>query len=285
MTITTPPLRWMGGKARMLKHILPLIPYSRSYVEPFGGVATVLLSRYASNHEVYNDMNKHLVNLFSVLRHRDSREELCYRLKYTLYSREEEMLSRTAYLSDDPIESAWGYVVRLNQGFGGLDYMGWGIDKQTNSMPRQFRRKADNFEAIADRMSNVYVENIDGIECIKKFNNHDTVFYMDPPYINEERNMNSTALYDKEVDIDWYIKFIDICIECDGAIALSGYDNPIFDVLKFNGWKQSHFETRCTLAGQTVQQKQDGNWQRPTRVECVWQNPRCLQMLNKPSLF
>ena len=38
-------IRWAGGKGRQLGDLLPMIPHSKTYVEPFGGGASVLLNR------------------------------------------------------------------------------------------------------------------------------------------------------------------------------------------------------------------------------------------------
>jgi DNA adenine methylase len=36
------PIKWVGGKSRLRKHIIALLPSHTCYVEPFAGVAWVL---------------------------------------------------------------------------------------------------------------------------------------------------------------------------------------------------------------------------------------------------
>lgn len=40
-----PAVSWPGGKSRLLKHILPLIPKHDCYAEPFAGGLAVLLAK------------------------------------------------------------------------------------------------------------------------------------------------------------------------------------------------------------------------------------------------
>lgn len=58
---------WIGGKSRLRKHIIPLIPNdAKRYVEVFGGAAWVLFGKdkIHGQMEVYNDVDGNLVNLY-----------------------------------------------------------------------------------------------------------------------------------------------------------------------------------------------------------------------------
>lgn len=46
---------WYGGKFSHLDWLLPLLPETTHYCEPFGGSAAVLLNRKPSPVETYND--------------------------------------------------------------------------------------------------------------------------------------------------------------------------------------------------------------------------------------
>jgi DNA adenine methylase len=65
---------WYGGKYSHLDWLLPLLPYTKHYCEPFGGSAAVLINRKPSPVETYNDIDGEVANFFRVLR--EQKEEL-----------------------------------------------------------------------------------------------------------------------------------------------------------------------------------------------------------------
>ena len=65
---TRPALRYYGGKWRLAKWIIAHFPHHVTYVEPFGGAASVLLRKPPAFIDVYNDRNQRVVSFFRVLR-------------------------------------------------------------------------------------------------------------------------------------------------------------------------------------------------------------------------
>ena len=68
-----PVLKWVGGKRQLLDQILPLIPESSTYVEPFVGGGAVLLAKQPEN-AIINDYNSELINVYECVR--DHTDEL-----------------------------------------------------------------------------------------------------------------------------------------------------------------------------------------------------------------
>lgn len=63
------PFWWVGGKSKLAKDIVDLIPQDhRKYVEVFGGALSVLYAKEKSKLEVVNDINSELVNLHRAIR-------------------------------------------------------------------------------------------------------------------------------------------------------------------------------------------------------------------------
>lgn len=109
---------WMGGKQRLIKRLLPLIPSHRVYCEVFGGSGALLLNKPRSPVEVFNDIDGNLMNLFTVVRDRPA--EFFAGVKGLLYSREVYETWRLPFIQGwpgkpyGPVEQAvrFYYVVR-----------------------------------------------------------------------------------------------------------------------------------------------------------------------------
>jgi len=73
LKVQIPGLRlghFFAGKHYLIRDIMARIPPHDVYVEPFGGFASVLLNKPPSKVEVYNDINKDVVNFLVCLRDR-----------------------------------------------------------------------------------------------------------------------------------------------------------------------------------------------------------------------
>ncbi|WAT38045.1 DNA adenine methylase [Klebsiella michiganensis] len=114
--IKHPAIRYHGGKFRLASWIISHFPEHRCYVEPFGGGASVLLKKEASEAEVYNDLDGDVVNLFRVLRNPETAQQLVDACALTPYSRDE---FNCAYEdSENRVEQARRLIVRATMGFG-----------------------------------------------------------------------------------------------------------------------------------------------------------------------
>ena len=130
MSTIRPPVKWHGGKYYLAKKIISLFPLHRTYGEPFGGGASVLLNKHPSEAEFYNDLDSELVNFFAVLR--DRSDELIHRLSLTPYSEAE--FSGADRSAADPVERARLFLVRHRQSFGGRG------NSYSRSPPHESRR-------------------------------------------------------------------------------------------------------------------------------------------------
>src|SRR5262249_54882772 len=114
------PLPWYGGKHLLADWIICHFPPHRVYVEPFGGMANVLLRKPPSAIEIFNDSDDRVVNFFRVLRNQEKLAELQRRCELTLYSRAEFAALCKLPEPEDDISRAWWFFVRCRQARGGL---------------------------------------------------------------------------------------------------------------------------------------------------------------------
>src|ERR1700719_2885645 len=84
------PLPYIGGKNRLAKKIISLLPEHTTYVEPFAGGAQVLFHKPPSNVEVLNDLDFDIVNFFRVCQRHY--EELIRYLRLCIISRKRHEL-------------------------------------------------------------------------------------------------------------------------------------------------------------------------------------------------
>jgi DNA adenine methylase len=94
-------------KKRSLDKLLPLLPYSKVYIEPFGGSGTVLLARRPCKIEVFNDRNSGVIDFYRCIKDADLLERLVDRLDLVRCSREEWLEAKGTWtVSKDPVERA-----------------------------------------------------------------------------------------------------------------------------------------------------------------------------------
>ena len=80
------PFGWVGGKSKLAKDIVALIPEHKTYIEVFGGALSVLYAKEKSKLEVINDLNSELINLHRSIR--NNPQTLSFYLNNLLISRE-----------------------------------------------------------------------------------------------------------------------------------------------------------------------------------------------------
>lgn len=114
------PFRWYGGKYSHLDWILPQLPSTNIYVEPFGGSGATLLNRKPSPVEVYNDLDNEVTNFFQILR--EQKDELLEKIGLTPFSRKEFEDAIKTQGKDDlsDLEKARTFFVRAGQVRSGL---------------------------------------------------------------------------------------------------------------------------------------------------------------------
>ena len=248
------PIRWFGGKGNVVAKLLPLVPPHRTYVEPYGGGASLLFAKNPSPVEVYNDLNQAVVDFFRVLRDPELFARFYHLAALTPYSRYEWNYCKSTWRDvDDPVERAYRWFVMQRQGFSGRGGHGWGyaVGHSRRGLPgtvSNWLSTLSNLPECAERMMRVQIECIDGVDCIAKYDTKQTFFYIDPPYPQATR---SGGGYDHEMDDDDHHRLVDKLLCIEGLALVSTYPNPIYERLRESGWNVREWQTACYAAGRT----------------------------------
>ncbi len=174
---------YLGGKQRLIKTILPLIPKHSRYVEVFGGSAAILLNKPPSAVEVFNDIDAELINLFMTVRdHPKQFARYVQSLPYSreLYERWQRQIKNEG-LHGTQLEHAAEFYYLLRSSFFCHVEKGWRFATKTDEASRLYNCIGE-VETIARRLQSVYIDHLDFRRCIKNWDRPDTFFFLDPPY-------------------------------------------------------------------------------------------------------
>ncbi len=180
------PIRWVGGKSRLRKHIIPLIPQHTCYVEPFAGAGWVLFGKTRSRVEVLNDIDQELVNFFDVLKMQ--LEELIKSFEWEIVSRAKfELLADQDVENLSKVERAHRFYYILMAGWGGeLNYPRFQTSVSDgghgNRLIGALRHLENRMRPVHDRLQTVIIENLPWEKCIDRYDRKNTFMYIDPPY-------------------------------------------------------------------------------------------------------
>ncbi|ELY2036753.1 DNA adenine methylase [Enterobacter hormaechei] len=270
VSIKHPAIRYHGGKFRLASWIISHFPEHRCYVEPFGGGASVLLKKQASEAEVYNDLDGDVVNLFRVLRNPETAKQLIEACALTPYSRDE---FNCAYEdSDNRVEQARRLIVRATMGFGSAGATkgktGFRLDTKRNSATAQriWARQPDNLAAVASRFAGVLIENRSAIQCMRDHDTASTLHFVDPPYVHETRvETAKNSAYRFEMTNEEHTELLNALKELRGAVIVCGYNSDLYNNA-LDGWKRVSRTTAANGFAGSVQ-----------RTECLWLNQAAQQ--------
>ena len=220
--------RWYGGKFRLVNIIRFLIPEHEAYFEPFMGSAAVLLNHKRSPHEVINDLDSDLVCFMKTLADREKGKELSERLCKLWYGKSffDEALEckKRRYKGMSDIDRAVAVYTLITQSF--------------NTTRKSFANKAykdtndyragivQNIPHVYERLRDVHVLNMNGIDMIAKVSNNKNAFvFADPPYRHELRGTGANNSYACELPHSEQIRMLKIMRNAKCKIMLCGYRN------------------------------------------------------------
>lgn len=277
--IRRPVLRYQGGKYRLSSHLLKLFPKHRIYVEPYGGAASVLMQKSRSYAEVYNDIDREIVNVFRVMQDPGMAGLLERKLLYTPFARDEFHLAYDR--SDDPIEQARRTVIKSFMGFGtdaihrprqGMRTRAsvWPVtgfrsdsNKSGTTPAHDWQNYPHHIASFCARLAGVVIENRNALEVIKTHDRLDTLFYVDPPYPHSVRGKRIHK-YAQELTDDEHRALSVTLHAVVGMVVVSSYPSDLYESL-YADWRKTRWTGAHFCDGAR------------TRTECVWLNPNAVE--------
>jgi|GEM_PF-115946 len=236
-----PPITYYGGKQRMVRELLALIPEHALYVEAYMGGGALFFAKQPSSSEVINDINGEVTNFYAVLQ--SDFENLQRKIKATLHSRVWYDKALDIYNTPqyhDALSRAWAFWVVTNQGFSSR-IGNWGVGRD-NKMGKSLAGKRERFSPeLSERLKHVQVESNDGLRILSRYDTPDTFFYLDPPYFN------SNCGHYKGFSEDDFVMLLNSLSQLQGKFLLSCYPSPLLDqyIEKFGWQRKEVLQTFC----------------------------------------
>ncbi|MBI5689249.1 MAG: DNA adenine methylase [Verrucomicrobia bacterium] len=170
-----------GGKQRLLKYILPLIPEHTLYCEVFGGGGAVLLGKPESDLEVINDLDGDLISFY---------RQVKFHLDPVLDEMDLVMNSRREfrdYLQQPgltEIQRAARWFIRNKLSFGAMGrHFGTSRKTPTASLGSRAQRMLA-IRALNRRFDKVCIEELPWEKCLEIYDSEAAFFFLDPPYLD-----------------------------------------------------------------------------------------------------
>ncbi len=180
------PFKWVGGKSRLRKPIIDLLPEHTCYVEVFAGAAWVLFGKPLSEVEILNDLDQELTTFFRVIKEKP--DELLASFEWELVARAEfERLAGLdpAQLTD--VQRAHRFYYLIMAGWGGeFNYPRFATSitdgGHGNRLIGALKTLRERLQPVYERLRTVIIENLDWRACIDRYDRAGVVMYLDPPY-------------------------------------------------------------------------------------------------------
>lgn len=178
-------LAWVGGKSKLSRQVVELMPPHHTYVEVFAGAAWVLFRKSESRVEVLNDINGDLINLYRCVKYH--LEEFVRQFKFSLVSRDEfQRLHRAVPDTLTDIQRAARYYYLLKAGYGGKAAEHCFSSGPSTKSRLNLLRIEEELSAAHLRLAQVTIERQPYAKIIERLDRPTTLFYLDPPYFGCE---------------------------------------------------------------------------------------------------
>lgn len=234
-----PPFAYYGGKQKLAREILALLPDHVLYCEPFVGGGAIFWAKEPSEIEVLNDTNRELINFYRVVQ--NDFVSLEKEVRISLHSRDVHRKAKVIYGNPDmfsEVKRAWAVWVMATQSFSAMLDGTFGFDVTQGRTSKVIANRRERFtEDYAIRLQGVTLECADALYIIKSRDAQTSLFYCDPPYFNSDCGHYDG--YTKE-DFEMLLKVLS---GVKGKFLLSSYNSDLLAVFVAEfGWSQRRKE-------------------------------------------
>ncbi len=183
MSLIPSIVNWYGGKNKLARQIISIIPDHEHYIEVFMGSAAVFFSKPKVARNTINDFNSNLVNLF--IQVRDHYEELAEKVYWTLFSRQEYEKFYKLYNNNfegiTDLDRALMYLLLVRASFNSMTGLGFSASIKSNSANFNLAL-IERLKMAREKLDSVVIENRSFSEIIPKYDVSGSFLYLDPPY-------------------------------------------------------------------------------------------------------
>lgn len=254
------PLAYLGGKNRIAKKIISVIPEHTCYIEPFCGGAQVFFHKEPSQVEILNDLDEDIFNFLRVcqLHH----HELVRYLQFCTAGRKWfELFQKQDPRTLSDIQRAARFFYLQKNCYGGLvNRKNFSVSVQDGSNYNPYRIPMV-LHLAHERLLQVQLECLPYQEILKRYDRETTFFYLDPPYFG-------LPYYKFNFTEGDYVELASLLKNLKGRFLLSLNDRPevreIFNDFKVHGLTFSYSSQR--KAGKTYKEVLIFNYSLPMPI-------------------
>lgn len=271
-----------GGKSYLAQRIVELMPPRVKnpnapaaddagwlhYVEPYFGAGAVLFALDPRGiSEIVNDLDGELVNFWEVLRSGELFPELARQLALTPVSEAEFDRASEIDPALPAVERARRFFIRNRQSRQALerDFVTPVRGRTRRGMQEHcsaWLSAVEGLPAVHQRLQRVLILNRPAVEVIRGQDGPRTLFYLDPPYLQQTRAVRNA--YAHEMTAEQHRQLLDVLAHVEGRFLLSGYHNALYDdAAARHGWRCHEIE---------IDNKAGAGERKRRMIECVWMN-------------
>jgi DNA adenine methylase len=238
------------------------MPRHIHYCEPYAGGASVLLQRDPNDEslwypghkgvsEVLNDVDRELMNFWSVLRHKEWFVEFQRLVSLTPLARSSFENAHYEFSNADSPTKAYNFFIRARQSRAGT-FKGFTqltrnrLRRGVNGNASEWLGAVEGLPQVHARLQPVVLECMDALKLIAREDGPATLMYLDPPYVHEART--AKKVFKNEMTDRQHMELLCVIHECTGKVMLSGYHSTLYDS-SLSKWTCHEFDLPNHAAG------------------------------------